>query len=161
MDVQARRPAVAPPDSEDQPPPKLDPRRALAAFDLGALAAIALAVVYGVLWTVFELELGLVAVAVMGGWLVGGAVSRGAWRGEQHLPDRRLRLLAAVLGASAWLGAAAFGYVAGQVFLPQSTQPLLDRLSFAGFAEYIAGVYNLVHGIALATLAFFSWRSAR
>jgi hypothetical protein len=161
MDVRPTRAAVPRPDDEDQPPATLDRRRALAAFDLGALAAIGLAVVYGVLWTVFQLELGLIAVAVMGGWVIGGAVSRGAWQGENHLPDLRLRLLAALLGASAWLGAAAFGYIAGQIFLPQSAQPLLDRLSFAGFAEYIAGVYNLVHGIALATLAFFSWRSAR
>lgn len=135
-------------------------QRALHAFDFGALAALGVSVVYGLLWAI-ELHLGLIAVAVMGGWVIGGAVSHGAWRGALHMPSRRLRLLAAVLGAVAWLGGAFVSYFVNQLVLPQAQTPLLERLSFGGFAEYLTGVYDIVHGIALATLAFFSWRSAR
>lgn len=135
-------------------------RRALHAFDFGALAAIGVSIVYGLLWAM-ELHLGLIAVAVMGGWVVGGAVSHGAWRGGLHMPSRRLQLLAAVLGTASWLGGALVSYFVNQLVLPAAQTPLLERLSFGGFAEYLTGVYDIVHGIALATLAFFSWRSAR
>ena len=153
-------PAAAAVDEELEPR-RLDRRRALGGFDLGALAAIAVAVVYGLLWTVIQLHLGLIAVAVMGGWLIGGAVARGAWAKERHFADRRLRAMAAVFGGLAWLGGAAVGYLLGQVLLPQATTSVSERLSFAGFADYLVGVYDLVHGIALATLVYFSWRSAR
>ncbi|HSH22320.1 MAG TPA: hypothetical protein VK992_06880, partial [Candidatus Caenarcaniphilales bacterium] len=107
------------------------------------------------------LHLGLIAVALVGGWLIGAAVTHGAWRRDLHIPSRRLRLLAAILGGAAWAGGAYVAFTVGQAVLPEATTPLLDRLSFGGFAEYVAGVYDIVHGIALATLIFFSWRSTR
>lgn len=153
------QPSPAPAD--DAPAATLDRGRALHAFDLGALAGIAVAIVYGLSWTVVQLSWGLIAVAIMGGWLIGGAVARGAWRGERHGPDARLRLLAAVFGACAWLGGAAVGYVLGQLLLPQATTPVLERISFGGFADYLVAVTDLLQGIAFATLSFFAWRSAR
>jgi hypothetical protein len=163
--TQRRRRQVPEPDIEAGfPEPQvvvLDRRRALHAFDWGALAAIAVAVVYGLLWAVLDLHLGLIAVGVMGGWLIGGAASHGAWRGALHMPSRWLRLLAAVLGVVAWFGGAAVSYVASQAFFPDPATPLAERLSFAGFADYVTGVYDLVHAAAAAALAFFSWRSAR
>lgn len=156
--------APVPPDVDagfpEPPIHRLDRHRALAAFDWGALAAIGVSLVYGLLWAI-ELHFGLIAVAVMGGWVIGGAVAHGAWRGSLHVPSRRLRALAAVLGGAAWLGAGAVYYLIAQAVLPAAQTPLLERLSFDGFAEFLTGVYDLVHGIALATLAFFSWRSAR
>jgi hypothetical protein len=152
---------AAPVVDDDVEPPRLDRRRALDAFDFAALATIGVAVVYGLLWSVIQLHLGLIAVAVMGGWIIGGAVARGAWRKERHFPDIRLRAMAAAFGLLAWIGGAAVGYVLGQVLLPEAVTPVTARISFGGFADYLVGVYDLVHGIALATLVYFSWRSAR
>ena len=160
-----RRPRqVAAPDVEagwpEPPIVVLDRRRALHAFDWAALAAIGVSLIYGLLWAI-ELHLGLIAVAVMGGWLIGGAASYGAWRGSLHIPSLWLRVLAAALGGAAWLGGAVVSYVVAQVVFPDPATPFLERLSFGGFAEYLGSVFDFVHGIAVAALAFFAWRSAR
>ncbi len=140
---------------------RLDRGRALKAFDWGALAGIGVAVAYGLLWGLLELHFGLIAIGVMGGWLIGAAVTHGAWRGELHVPDRRLRVLAAALGASSWLGGAFIAYFISQALFPNPTTGLLERLSFAGFSDYLISLVDLVHGIALLALVTFAWRSAR
>jgi hypothetical protein len=160
-----RRRQAPPPDVEagwpEPPIYALDRRRAIHAFDWGALAAIVFAVIYGLLWAVLDLHLGLIAVAVMGGWLIGGAVSHGAWRGALHIPSNRLRLLGGVLGGLAWLGGTAVSYLVSQALIQSPATTFAERVSFAGFAEYLLGVSDLVQGIAAVTLVFFSWRSAR
>jgi len=139
----------------------LDRRRALHAFDWGALAAVFVAVVYGLLWGVVQLYLGLIAVAVMGGWLIGAGVRRGAWREGQHLPDVRLRILSGTLGLAAWLGGAFVAWLSSRAVLPDSSLSLVERLAELGFTDYFVQVYDIVHGVAAVVMVFIAWRTAR
>ena len=67
------------------------------------------------------------------------------------------------LAVIAWAGALFFAFVMTQVFIPQSSLPLLDRLTFTNFSDYLAGLefVPVIHVISLALLAFMAWRGAR
>ena len=145
--------------SENAPGPRpLDRHGAVGAFDWGVLAAAAVSLAYGLLVYPVGLGLGLIAVGVFGGWVIGAAVSRGAWRGKPHLPDRRLRLWAAALGLISWLGGMFVAYVASGLLFPAANTPLTERITFG---DYIAGTYDIAHGAAAVVMVVVSWRSAR
>jgi len=144
---------------EEAPGPRpIDRRGAIAAFDWGVAAAAGVSLVYGVLVYPVGLGLGLIAVGVIGGWVISGAVARGAWQGEPHLGDRRVRVWAAILGAFSWLGGVFVAYVASGLLFPASSTPLTERISFAA---YITGTYDIAHGAAAVALIVISWRSAK
>ncbi len=141
-----------------------DRPRGLHGFDLGAAAALAVAVVYGVAADPIGLMWGLIAVGFIGGMFIGAATSRGAWGSRAHPPSRRLQLMASVLAIGAWLVGIAVAYLLGQVFYQQAGTDLLERLSVDGLAEYFGGLYQaagISHAAALAAMAFMSWRGAR
>ncbi|HVM29262.1 MAG TPA: hypothetical protein VM305_00625 [Candidatus Limnocylindrales bacterium] len=139
----------------------LDRQRALKAFDWGLLAMLGVGFAYGVLTYPVELEWGLIAVAIGGGWIIGRAINHGAWQGRPHPRNWSLRILAVVLAIVAWLVGMFVSYVFGQLLLEGATQPLLERISPAGFSEYMAQVYAIHHGIAMAALAIMAWRTTR
>ena len=145
--------------SGEAPSPRpLDRRGAVGAFDWGLAAAAGVSLVYGVLDYPVGLTWGLIAVGVVGGWIIGAAVARGAWRREPHLPDRRLRLWAAALGLISWLGGMFVAYVASGLLFPAANTPLTERITFG---DYIAGTYDIAHGAAAVVMVIVSWRSAR
>jgi hypothetical protein len=156
---------VTPPDvAAGWPEPPilaLNRERAVHAFDWGLLAALGVALAYGLLWELVELNFGLIAVAVMGGWLIGAAVTRGAWKRSLHIPDRRLRIMGALLGAGSWLVGAFVAYLVSQVRFPNPSTSLLERLSFQGLSDYLTGVVDVVDGIAFLALVFVAWRSVK
>ncbi len=136
----------------------------LHAFDLGLLASVAVAVVYGVLVDPIGLTWGLIAVGFIGGMFIGAATGKGAWRGRSHPPSRRVQLMAGVLAIGAWFFAVAVAYLFGQVFYQQAGTGLLERVSVDGLAEYFGGLYQaagISHAAALSALAFMAWRGAR
>jgi hypothetical protein len=139
----------------------LDRQRALKAFDWGLLAMLAVAVAYGLLLYPIGLTWGLIAVGVGGGWLIGRAVRHGAWRGLPHPRNWSLRILAVVLALVAWLIGMFVSYVMSQLLLAGAAQPLLERISPAGFSEYTAQIYDIFHGIAMGALAIMAWRTTR
>jgi hypothetical protein len=139
----------------------LDRRRALKAFDWGLLAMLGVAAAYGVLVYPVGLEWGLIAVGIGGGWLIGRAINHGAWHGLPHRRNWSLKILAVVLALVAWLLGMFISYALGQLLLEGATQPLLERISPAGFSQYMAQVYAIHHGIAMAALAIMAWRTAR
>jgi hypothetical protein len=149
----------APDEAEDALTPRAINRRgAIGAFDWGVAAAAGVSLVYGILDYPVGLTWGLIAVGVVGGWVIGAAVARGAWRGEPHLPDRRLRLWAAALGLISWLGGMFVAYVASGLLFPAANTPLTERITFG---DYIAGTYDIAHGAATVVMVVVSWRSAR
>jgi len=142
----------------------LDRRRALKAFDWGALAAIGTALAYGLFWGAGLLQFGLIAVAIMFGWLIGAAVRHGAWRGLAHHPTRRLQLLGAGFGVVAWFGGAFVAYLASRALLPESDLSFAQRLADVSFSDYMTQQYEaggMVQAIGLAALAIMGWRTAR
>ena len=134
------------------------------AYGLGLLAGVGFALLYSVGAEVVGLNWGLIVVALFGGWVIGGAVSYGAWAGQQHRRVRRLQTAALVIGCGSWLLALVLGYLISQALIPQAATPLLDRLSPSGFIDYFGGLFDyvrLIHLLGLALLTFMAWRSAR
>jgi len=133
-------------------------------FDLGLLAGLGFALVYGVCAEVLSLTWGLAAVGFLGGIVVGGAVTQGAWAGRKHITVHRLQLAAALTGVGAWIVGLFVAYAISQALIPQPSTGLLERLSFGGFSDYFTGQFEfmrVVHAAALAAAAFMAWRGAR
>ena len=129
----------------------------------GVVSAALVALAYALLSEPLELTLGLLAIAFFGGWLIGNAISYGAWRGQAHETYRPLQWLALVLCVGAWLGALIMAFAVSQAFIPQSSLPLAQRLTVDGFFTYLSGLefVPVIHVISLALLAFMAWRGAR
>jgi uncharacterized protein YjeT (DUF2065 family) len=120
----------------------------------GLAATLIVAVLYGVLYGVVQLSLGLIAVAVFGGWLIGTAVRRGVLArrapqpsagpaagppaesrsGERPWPNGT-SITAALLGLAAWIAGLYIAFAFTQ--LMEGTGPFAERLSPANFAGFI------------------------
>ena len=138
--------------------------RAMRGFDYGLLAGLAVALGYGLAAELLGLTWGLVAVGFIGGVVIGGAVTRGAWGRRKHITVRRLQIAAAGIAVGSWMLGVFVAYVVSQAVFPQATTSLTDRLSFAGFSEYFSGLFEqirFIHAASLAALAFMAWRGAR
>ncbi len=134
------------------------------AFDLGVLAGIAFALVYGFTAEPIGLTFGLLAVGFIGGMAIGAAVKRGAWSGRGHPPGLRVQALSLAIAIGAWIVGVFAAYFFSQLFFPNATSPLLERLSIAGFSDYFVGLFEqirLIHAASLAAVAFMAWRWAR
>lgn len=138
--------------------------RGLRGYDLGLLAGLGFAVVYGFASEPIRLSFGLVAVGFVGGIIIGSAVTKGAWAGRPHITLRRLQLTAALIAVGAWIVGVFIAYVVSQALIPQSSSGLLERISFGGFSDYFAGLFDsvrLAHAAAVSAAAFAAWRWAR
>lgn len=129
------------------------------AFGLGA------AVLGAMLWWLtaglFALGGGLIVVGLALGWLVGTGVAWGAWGERAHDPDRRLRVLAIVLGLGAWLLGALLVYVFELAFLPGSHLPLLLKMVNEPFFDFTIQLFMPFGPFELAAIMIFAWRAAR
>jgi hypothetical protein len=146
-------------DEADQPR-RLDRHGAIGAFDWGVLATAGVALAYGILTYPIGLTWGLIAAGVVGGWVIGRAVARGAWGGsdaEPHAPDRRVRAWAAALGLLAWVGGLLVAYAASGLLFPEAHIPLTERISFL---DYLVETYSFQHSASALALALIAWRSA-
>jgi hypothetical protein len=151
------------PTVTEEPVLQTEPR-ILRGFDFGILAAFAVALVYGFLTDPIGLTWGLVAVGVVGGMAIGGAVSKGAWDGQPHLTVRKLQVVAVLIAIAAGIVGLFVAYVGSQAFYQQAATPLLQRLSIGGFSDYFAAVVDAIrfdHAAAVAAMAFMAWRGAR
>ena len=130
---------------------------------MGWLAAAAFAVVYALSAELVGLTFGLPIVGLIGGWLIGTAVAYGAWGEIDHLPHRGLRLGAVALAVEGWVLGLILSYILSQVFIPQASTPLTDRLSLSGFFDYFLALdfARFLHLLALPAVAFMAWRAAR
>ena len=138
--------------------------RAIRAYDYGLIAALAVALAYGLAAELLGLTWGLVAVGFIGGVVIGGAVTRGAWGRRKHITIRRLQIAAAGIAIGSWMLGVFVAYFVSQALIPQATTPLLDRVSFGGFSNYFTGLFEqirLIHAASLAGIAFMAWRGAR
>ena len=133
-------------------------------YDLGLIAGLGFTVVYGLSAELLGLTWGLAAVGFIGGIVIGGAVTRGAWGNRRHITIRRLQVTAALIGAGSWIVGLFFAYALSQAFLPQASTGLLERISFGGFSDYFGGLFDflrIAHAAALAAVIFMGWRGGR
>ena len=146
----AERPASAPTSGRVGP-----------AVAFGVAALLAVAVVWALAVGLFDVTWGLVIVGAGGGWLIGAAVSYGAWRGTEHVEDARIRVIAAACGATAWLAGSFGGYLVGLLLLPASSASLGERIANAPFPAALTAQFSLVDVAAIVLLAVLAWRTAR
>ena len=151
------RPSTTAPDAAPDRP------AVFRALVLGLLAGVAIALVYGVLSEPFELTLGLIVVGIVGGWVIGAAVTAGGWAGRPHPVVRSMQVTAAAVAVVAWVVGLGIAYVVSQVLIPQASTALAERISVSGFLGYFVGLdlVRFIHVIALALMAFVAWRGAR
>jgi hypothetical protein len=150
----------------DQPTELIDPADSpqfARGLGLGWLAAAGFAVVYALSAELVGLTFGLPVLGLIGGWAIGTVVTLGAWGENEHPPHRGLRLGAVSLAVEGWLLGLILSYILSQVFIPQASTPLTDRLSLGGFFDYFRGLDFawLLHLLALPAAAYMAWRAAR
>lgn len=132
----------------------------LRGFDNGLLAALGVALVHGIAWSVVELTFGLLVVGLAGGWLIGYAVRQGvATYQERRLeqaqagegapdptasrwlpPPRGMSTMAAALGAMAWFVGSYVAFAIVQIAVGQGD--LLGRLMPANFAPFMTSLLD-------------------
>ena len=99
------------------------------------LAAIAWALLRGIL----ELGVGLVAVALVGGWGIGVATRR-----ANGSP-----LIAISLAAGAWLLGLVFSWLLAMAILQGSSRTLLERLEAVPFTDWMSPQFGVLEIIGL------------
>lgn len=142
----------------DPPPARPDRLRGAAA---GLAATLVTALAMGVLAAIFQVELGLLAIAAVGGWAIGVSVAWGSWGFGVHPRMTGPPLLAAVLGGLAWLGGSVVDYLISLAILPGSTRTFQERVAQQPLGDYLGQQLSLVDGLAVVLLVTLAWRSAR
>jgi hypothetical protein len=104
---------------------------------LAASAAAGVALVSALSHAILSITSGLLAAAVLGGWLIGLAARVGAWGTGSHVPDGRPRLLATVAALGAWLGGLLVAWLVSMAILPGSTRPFPERLAGTPFLDWV------------------------
>lgn len=107
------------------------------------------------------MTLGLLVVAVVGGWVIGVAVVRGTWRGVEHQPSDATHAIGAALGALAWLGSRLVDWVVSLAILPGSTLSVGERLATTPFVDWLTPQLSVLDGVQVLLLMAVAWRSAR
>ena len=142
------------------PPPIVERPDLVRATLLGAAGGLAYVVPAALLLAILSITAGLVAVAVLGGWLIGYGVRTGAWRGRAHRPSKAPLALAAGLGAAAWLAGLVLAWLVSMAILPASTKGFLDRLGANPFPDWIAPQLSLLDYLVLAVMVAVAWLAA-
>ena len=99
------------------------------------LSALAWAIVRGVL----EFP-GALAVAVVGGWLIGEIL----WSVRAH------PLVAAVMAGLAWLAGLVLTWITAMALLPESTRTFIERLQHTPFLDWLGPQFGWLEIIGLA-----------
>ena len=164
------RPASArlldrPPSDRFGPPPR-PPEVVATRAGLAIVGGLAGGAVAALLWVVIggtlDLDAGLVVVAIVGGWLVGGGTALGAWgRADAAHVTGRIPWLAAVVALLTWLAGTIALYLYAEITLPASSLTLADRLVSTPFTDWLAPQFLPLGPVEILLLAGVSWWSAR
>jgi len=137
----------------------------------GGVAAAAVAGLWLATAGILGVTSGLLVVAIAGGYLVGLAVSAG-WSADPSVngpapgvaegagrpTDRRPQLLAALLGAAAWLVGTYLAYLWGLFARPASSAPFIDRVRESPFLETLAAQLSVLELLQIGILVLVAWR---
>jgi len=154
-----------PPSDRFGPPPQppvVVATRAGRAVAAGLIGGAAAAVLWLVVGGILDLDAGLVVVAIVGGWLVGGGTALGAWGrtgGPHH--GGRVPWMAAALGIVTWLAGTLLLYLYAEITLPASSVTLGQRLATTPFTDWLAPQVLPLGPLEILLLAGVSWWSAR
>jgi hypothetical protein len=126
---------------------------------LGAAAGMLTALLAAILHAL-SITMGLIALSVLGGWLIGVGVRTGAWSGRPHLPSRVPLALAAGLGLATWIAGLVLAWLLSQAILPGSSRSYLDRLSATPFPDWVGPQLGALDLLRLLLLVGVAWAVA-
>lgn len=127
---------------------------------LGGLVGLGVAALSALFWAVLSITAGLLAIAILGGWLIGVAVRTGAWSGRPHRPSRTPLALAAILGVLAWVATLLLAWLVSMAILPGSTRSFPERLAALPFLDWVSPQLEPLDYLRLVLLAGIPWWSA-
>ncbi len=128
------------------------PRRSRAGALLLALgAALLVAAAWALLRGILELGAGLLALAAVGGWAIGAALRTG-WPSA---------ILAALMGAAAWLLGLVLTWLVAMALLPASSRTLPERIAATPFIDWLSPQFELLEVVGLLLLAGVAGVAAR
>jgi hypothetical protein len=122
------------------------------------ITAAAMALLYGVL----SITAGLLAVAALGGWMIGAGVRKGAWDGLPHRPSGAPTALAILLAAVAWLAGLVAAWLVSLATIQASSRSFLERVAATPFLDWLApqlGALEIVDLLLLVGVAAYASRS--
>ncbi|MFN8619801.1 MAG: hypothetical protein U0869_11555 [Chloroflexota bacterium] len=128
---------------------------------LGALVGLGTAALSAIFWAVLSITAGLLAIAILGGWLIGVAVRTGAWSGRPHRPSRSPVALAVALGIFTWAGTLLLAWLISMAILPGSTRSFLERLDAQPFLDWVSPQLEPLDYVRLVLLMLIPAWSAR
>src|SRR5690349_12636887 len=102
--------------------PVMERPRTWRALAVGLAVVLLVGVASALLRSVLDMTTGLVAVAALGGWLIGAGVRTGAWGGRAHAPSSLPGMLAVALGVVAWLAGMLGAWLVAMAILPASSR---------------------------------------
>jgi len=143
-------------------PPEVVATRAGRAIVGGVIGGMVAALLWLVIGGILDLDAGLVVVAIVGGWLVGGGTALGAWgRAAAARVTGRMPWLAAALALLTWLAGTFLLYLYAEITLPASSLTLAGRLASTPFTDWLAPQFLPLGPLEILLLAAVSWWSAR
>lgn len=161
-DVRPRHLERPPGDRLREPAPPVRARPDLVrGLALGAAMGILVALGAGLLRSVLDVTLGLLAVAAAGGWAVGAAVRRGAWAGMAHRASTAPEVLGLLLGACTWVVAMLMAWLVAMAILPGSARSLIDRLASTPFLDWLGPQLGVADLVCLLLASLLGWAGAR
>lgn len=113
-------------------------RRLIEALLVALLTALAWSLCKGIL----ELGIGLLVVAVVGGWSIGTVLR----------PIRRAPLIAILFSVLAWLGGLVGTWLIAMALLQASSRTFLERLEATPFVDWLSPQFSLIEIIGLLLL---------
>lgn len=126
-------------------------------WSLGRAIAMAIVVVavtaiaWALLRGIFELRIGLLAVAAVGGWAVGAALRQAA------APSA----LAAALGSVAWLLGLVLTWLVSMAILPGSSRTFLERVEGTPFLDWLVPQFGALEIASLLLIVGAAAYAAR
>jgi hypothetical protein len=132
------------------------------ALGFGLAAALGVGFLFAVIVGILDVGLGLIALSAVGGWAIGTAVYRGAWKGRGAVPQRIVPAVAAGLALFAWIAGHFGAYLFSLLLRPGSSLTFMERLGQASFGDWLApqlGVAQVIEILLLVGAALFAARA--
>jgi hypothetical protein len=143
------------------PTPVMERPRRARGLGYGLAVALAVAMAAVLVRGILELAVGTIALAAVGGWLIGAAVRMGAWGGQAHRPSSAPTLMSAGLGALCWVAGLVGDWIVAMAILPASSRTLAERLVGMPFLDWLSPQLGLADVLSLPLLVGFAWFGAR
>jgi len=130
------------------------------ALALGLVAGVGIAILTAVFHAVLSITSGLIAISLLGGWLIGLGVRTGSWAGRPHPPSRAPLALAAGLGLLTWVAGFVLAWLLSMAILPGSSRSFPDRLAATPFLDWVGPQLGPLDLLTLVLLVGVAWAAA-